>query len=284
MLLRRLQEFITRTPDKDSWFDKVVSAKRFVFAGTAALACKQIALYPTSLEAARPHLIAPFQNVWIEIGDDMGYLWWGEGGNVLRQGVIMSFYWPAAALVPKHNIIRVDLDHEIPGKVGETMDFLKGIKDRATNLARTEPLAAQVLDYILDDKELDESASNSTHWLMASWALLSSKTLLDKPREVEYSKLNLQRAKKGLPALLDYSEIRLNLDACEAVKAHLSGPQSGMMRQHSVRGHLRMLPSAKIALVRPHMRGNPDRGSVHKDYVVSGGDSIIARSAFDAST
>jgi hypothetical protein len=46
------------------------------------------------------------------------------------------------------------------------------------------------------------------------------------------------------------------------------GEEIGIMPLHSVRGHIRHLPSGEYTIVRPYMRGNPERGRVFKDYEI----------------
>lgn len=167
MILGRLQETLwsdkRRAAEEDSLLSRLAAAKRFIFRGTAALACKQIAEYPETLEAARAHLIAPFGSSWIEIGDDLGFFWSGTGSNPLRQGGIMTFYWPIDQLVPKWNVIEIDLDKEIPAQV---FDFMRKAFRRMQN--SRSPLIGELKKQMYTPEGADAIALNQLHWLLSS--------------------------------------------------------------------------------------------------------------------
>lgn len=83
----------------------------------------------------------------------------------------------------------------------------------------------------------------------------------------DLSKVNRSRAARGLYPLLAFTEIRLNLDVERAIKAR-SAVGTGAMPQHPVRAHLRLLPTGRVTMVKPHLRGNPENGIRGHHYTV----------------
>lgn len=117
--------------------------------------------------------------------------------------------------------------------------------------------------------------------------LTASCAIINTPRifthnEVDFAKLNKQRAKKGKPPLVGYTEIAMPKDTARDLAdaraaAARTAPEHGKRKHHKVRTFVRINVRGHVEIVRPHWRGNPALGTVtHKTLVKRHGEGRIA--------
>lgn len=228
-------------------------AMRFMFRGAATEAAAQIAARPEQLDAAREQLFPPFPDCWLEFeGLPHAILWQGDADDPRAGGAIaVSRDRGQLALLP----FRVDLRRMPYITIPPEASALAG-RARAQGVPAPDFRLVQEMGVPLDVGRT----------MLAAWALLASKGMTASVRP-DLSRLNAARRKRGLYPLLAYQEIRLNLDAERAVRAHLARG-SGQMPLHPVRAHLRLLPTGRVTIVSAHMRGNPEYGVRGHHYTV----------------
>lgn len=88
-------------------------------------------------------------------------------------------------------------------------------------------------------------------------ALLAERTCLNK-RDVDLTRLNRQRRRKGKPPLLDHIEVRLELSTGQSAQAWETSGDREPARLHTVRGHM-VNRLGRTFWRRSHLRGEPSR-------------------------
>lgn len=118
-------------------------------------------------------------------------------------------------------------------------------------------------------------------WLLRRYigglTLMGAPDLLEK-KQVQYHKLNKQRAKKDRPPLSDHEVVDLHLTKYERKleqefdrEERLAGSEghtAGHKRRHFVRAHIRILMDGRVTKVRPHFRGDASLGEPPRIYMV----------------
>jgi hypothetical protein len=94
-------------------------------------------------------------------------------------------------------------------------------------------------------------------FVFAFCALLAERTCLSR-HEIDLSRLNRQRQRKGNPALLNHMEVRLDISPGEGARSREAGGEREPARLHAVRGHM-VHRSGHIFWRRSHLRGDASR-------------------------
>lgn len=152
----------------------------------------------------------------------------------------------------------IPFEHDFLGDGDILAEFRNGLARAA--LSRTG--LASVYDQI-DPIKLGD-------FLAAACALIGTPRLTDLTLH-DMSRVNKARLARERPALLSYQEVVLNLDDATRVKhPHVTGGDGVAL--HHVRSHLR-LKMGRIEMVRPHWRGDPQRGIIlHRHRVMRAED------------
>jgi hypothetical protein len=84
---------------------------------------------------------------------------------------------------------------------------------------------------------------------------------------VDFTRLNLSRAKRGKPALLDHIEVKASLGVQHSSGLRAPATSRGAARLHFVTGHL-VRRGLNVFWRRAHVRGNPQRGIISSRTVI----------------
>jgi hypothetical protein len=236
----------------------VREAHRVVFARSASAAAHDLSEDRAALERARPQIFAPFERTWVEFAPvpHLGVLWQSDPGEHKR-GSLIVVEWPAHYAVPIMYQFEADLvDPFAP-------PFRMTERSHRAVLAAAEPDG--------DGREVGTRAEMDA-WVaapaLAAFALMATKGMTASI-EADLRALNRARTKAGKYPLLGFTEVRLNLDVERQLRpGHGRAVATGTMPQHTVRAHLRLLPTGKVTIVRSHMRGNPTYGVRRAHYTV----------------
>jgi hypothetical protein len=113
----------------------------------------------------------------------------------------------------------------------------------------------------------EEAYENDAKWIVGLMLVLNTKNLIEKT-EIDVSRLNRRRARRGRPPLFSYHVCKVHRDLKSGSRSACTSNFEAGVRAHLVRGHLK---ARKTGLYwwRPFKRGSPKLGFAHKDYQVS---------------
>lgn len=259
MLFRKVYETLHADPNVDQFayfMRSLESCERFVFSEAATAAAMSLAESPRQLQAAQAEIFAPFPLCWFEFaGENLAFAWLGSPAkNPHRQGSLISVKWNAARSFPYILPALADLDN--PDSPFASDPYVVEKLDQFDGKVGAYPTTAEYHNLL----PLWRLA------VLASWAMLATKGMTASIRP-DFSKLNKQRARKGLYPLHGYQHITLNLDIERQIGKQVA-TATGTMPLHTVRAHLRLLATGKVVVVRAHQRGNPQFGIRKAHYEV----------------
>ncbi|UTC28288.1 hypothetical protein GURKE_02570 [Brevundimonas phage vB_BpoS-Gurke] len=250
----------------------MMQSQRFVLSPQVVEACWEIANHSkgADITTSRDYLFTPAKRTWIEWTDThthgvsshrFGLYLNGteaEGDTGLYIGTGTCVYDSAAA----------------PGAIGEvpvSYDF-PGTGLLLSELRRE---MSRVYPNYLSDKRLSGLGINTEEgrldldriglFLGAALALINTPRI-SKVIPHDLSKLNRARLKSDKPPLLTYSTVTIRPDSGWTSRSE-SRRKTGEMPRHHVRAHLR-ITRGRVVVVRPHLRGNPEKGVNKNDHVV----------------
>lgn len=262
-------------------------AQRFVLSPLVVETIDQLA-DPEKVESTRDHLFTPAHYTWIEWRE--GSVGWGQSNRhgllLLGEGPITSStslvvgqglyafdvrntdFWPEPSIL--YFPITYDL---VSGKLLSLVNDNNSLVDYKTNLPpslRNEVAVEQLFDQLTWTKneivnQVDQEKLGA--FLGAALALINTPRLSQRTLMEPNPKLQSAREKKGKLPLLSWHEINLMIDRGELGHGEPL-TQTGEKAFHHVRTHLR-LKRGKVEIVRPHWRGNPEKGVILHKHVVS---------------
>lgn len=244
---------------------EMVRAQRFVLSPLTVQTIDDIA-EPNAVENTRDYLFTPAESTWIEWHESrVGYARSNRHGLLLigadqpdgRRSISTGdgVYVCDMPALPSRGPMGVPIVYDLHGdgslmrpQIGTMAVMLKRI---GSDLANTDIGAIGV-------------------WLGAALALINTPRLSERVLHT-HDKINRAREKHNKPPILSWHEIHIKIDAGEL--GHSSGaPMTEERAFHHVRAHLR-LRLGKVELVRPHWRGNPEKGVIlHRHSVVRAED------------
>lgn len=194
------------------------------------------------LEKAAPYIFWPDYDSWIEWTDDRGHIglhFFGRESVTMGRGFFVAWYHDE----PDPLVVTMNMDME-----GYQFTPLLPPHQRANfeAIARHSKAASQIKPLVY-----------------AILALINSPKII-RSREVDVTRINKQRLKKGRYPFHPHHEVRLNVDKHEIMTA--AGHGDGSHRAlHFVRAHLRFR-LGQYELVKPHWRGDPAIGMMNTSY------------------
>lgn len=255
---------------------------RFVLEADAAARCREVADSLRSAVDWNAMLRMPATEFWAEWMEEDGrrtgvFVQTGAG----EYAAVVETFWEQTAGEPDRAqaIVRLDLAEPIAAEIDE--DGCVALRPGAHPLARhlAFDIDAQWLGHFLQEGE--EAALHGVRLIVSNLVpaiemLIAFATLLSiRPvlatREVDQSRLNRVRARKGRQALLDHIEVRLDLARSAAL--HGEGGTAAArepVRCHPVRGHL-VHRGGGIFWRRPHLRGDPSRRIASRTTYITAG-------------
>lgn len=237
--------------------DRLKRAQRFVLSPTVLETVSELA-DPAAIEKTRDHLFTPSETTWIECAGAIpgvrgassrhGFLLDGErvdGKGSIHVGVCA---YASDTWLPngQRGVIPMMMTYDMPA-TGRSILKLE---------SRMVPPGIAMPDF---------NMRKLSAWLGACLALLNTPRISDM-REHDAAKLNMSRLKRGMPPVLSYSIVTINVDSGEM---GVGGQGvAGLGRSlHHVRSHLR-IKRGRVELVRPHWRGDPHVGVRISRHVV----------------
>lgn len=222
----------------------------------------------------------PDYDTWLEcvIDDaDVGVYFHGEGRSV-TQGyamIIIDFrredddldFIPIALNLETYDVKFCDLQ-----KVARMRAERMGIDNEIRAMFQLiEPSSSVSTDSLVQHAVMQPFMTWFKPLLLALLAFMNSPKLIRK-REVDVTRLNARRIKRGKYPFHPHHQIRLNIDKhdLKITPGLGDGPERA---QHFVRAHLRFLvhpryKNVSVVLVPPHYRGNPELGMRNTSYAV----------------
>ena len=254
---------------------RVRTAQKFVLSPHVVEACWDIADRGKGKDVmtSRDYLFTPARRTWIEWAEqrDLGvksrrYALYMDGGD--DDDTTGMFIGSGYCVF--------DLSYGVDGGIGLapiTYDFpgtgtlLTGLRERF----------AQDSYFMTELEKRGVSNSENFHATMScdldkiSLFIGAALALINTPRlsqvvDHDLSKLNRARLKRDKPPLLSYKDVIIRPDSGWTSKSE-ARRETGEVRRHHVRTFLR-LKQGKVELVRPHWRGNRDKGYVLHDHIV----------------
>lgn len=255
-------------------------AHRFALSPSVASIVNDLA-DPKAVEKGRGGLFLPGEPCWIE--------WAGTGPSktATRHGVLFSNVFDEAlvddVVFPSMGAMTYYTDEkdETGAKRVCRAAFYYAFADEF-EMFSYEPISKYGLSPDAEDDEFaretfasefedghplrDVWSWNVGRYAAAALAFINTPRMVHRvPRDVR--KPNIARIKRGKEPLLTYSEVTLRPDIVDVVRKETRSGTGEERAFHHVRGHLR-LQQGKVALVRPHWRGNPEKGvRVHRHAV-----------------
>jgi hypothetical protein len=267
-------------------------AQRFVLSPLTVETAEQLA-DPEKVEATRDYLFTPARYTWIEWRE--GNIGWPEsnrhgllllgtpevsdpvslviGSGLYAFDINNQEYWPARGPTVLYLPIKYDL---ITGKILEIQrQDITDAAARTESIKKTLPPSLQgkmdsnfIVESIMQMNKITDriDAEKLGAFLGSSLALINTPRLSQRTLNEPNAKLQSAREKKGKPPLLSWHEITLTVDRGELGHGEPL-TETGEKAFHHVRSHLR-LKRGKVEIVRPHWRGNPEKGVILHRHVV----------------
>lgn len=243
--------------------------QRFLLSPLAAQTAAELARHD-AIERSRDHIFAPARATWLEWrgrfdgmapGERHGLMLRGaheDGEYIHSHGSIITGVTTYVFDLVRPDGVRtpfgVPFEHDFAGESEILSEFAGGLARQTLGRAGMGGVYRQIDRIRIGD------------FLAAACALIGTPRLTDLTRH-DQSRVNKARLAHGRPALLSYEEATLNLDDTTRIKhPHITGGDGVAL--HHVRSHLR-LKLGRVELVRPHWRGDPERGIILRRHRVT---------------
>ncbi len=203
---------------------------------------------PLAVRASMPHLFLPAIKVWLEWDDQDGDdRMFGQGRHgILIEGI--DIYSGRIYGFAKNSQETPAWDWDA------TFDFRTGggLKFQGDHLR-------------LNSGSLEGVTPLMMGWTWTVLAIINTPRVSEQ-RPADLSRLNKSRGHR--PPLIQYKEVRLTVDAALCKPNRSTGAvATGEKAFHHVRTHMR-LRNGKVQIVKPHWRGNRDKGIIKHRHMV----------------
>lgn len=254
---------------------RVRTAQKFVLSPHVVEACWDIADRGKGKDVmtSRDYLFTPARRTWIE---------WTEQRDLGVRSRRFALYMDGGdeddttGLFIGSGYCVFDLSYGVGGDIGLapiTYDFpgtgtlLSGLRQK---FAQDPVVMAELGNRGVTDSENFLSAMSCdldkiSLFVGAALALINTPRLTQVV-DHDLSKLNRARLKRDKPPLLSYKDVIIRPDSGWTSESE-ARRETGEVRRHHVRTFLR-LKQGKVELVRPHWRGNREKGYVLQNHVV----------------
>lgn len=226
--------------------------QRFVLSPMVKDAALEFARSQRSVNAALDHIFLPAETCWIE--------WRGAGAgyaNGTRHGLLLIGHGEGKAkLSVGRGLYVVDPGTGVPAHLPVVFDLHDFIMKPAVVVPGFEIEAEHIAQ-----------TRSAGRFLVCVLALINTprvSRLIPHPID---KKLNLARVKRGKIPLLSWSDVTIRPDVGWVPQAVHEEGATGEKRRHHVRTFMR-LKMGKVEIVKPHWRGNRDKGYVLHRHVV----------------
>jgi hypothetical protein len=225
-------------------------AQRFVLSPFTVESIDMLA-EPLVIEKSRQFLFTPAALTWMEWrGGDAGSKTSNRHGVLLAGMDEESIVAGAVIYVCDHIIDGERRQIAIPGEY----DLRPG-----GILSQINPSRIDEINFSLDCAQLGV-------WIGAALALINTPRMYE-ARIEDNRKLNARRYAKGTPPLMSWREVNIKIDRYGLGRTNRKAAH-GELPRHHVRAHMR-IRRGKVELVKPHWRGNPDKGIIRHRHVVT---------------
>jgi hypothetical protein len=278
-------------------------AQKFVLSPLTVETAEQLA-DPEKVEATRDYLFTPARDTWIEWRE--GSVGWPEsnrhgllllgdaavinkGERIKREGVEVSptslvmgsglyafdmnnrEYWPHPTVMYlpiTYDLVTgkiLEIQNRDPSEAAKVAaDIRKKLPPSLQGRMNSDFAVKSILQMIKISDRIDQEKLGA--FLGSSLALINTPRLSQRSLHEPDAKLQKSREKKGKPPLLSWHEITLTVDRGELGHGEPL-TETGEKAFHHVRAHLR-LKRGKVEIVKPHWRGNPEKGVILHRHVV----------------
>ena len=227
----------------------------------------------------------PDKDTWLEWEETTsegqlryGFLFHGDEGKSVLTGTGMFFLDQST----HGNPITIPVRYDLESYKLYAYDVTTAVQAKLAKMARADPRrqwfmdklarnGQEMIDPILLSVQTKPLLDTLKPILFGLLAFMNSPKLI-RTREVDVSRLNARRLKRGKYPYHPHHEVRLNIDkhAFKITQGQGDGPERCL---HFVRAHLRFLvhpryKNVSVVLVPPHYRGNPELGITNTSYAV----------------
>lgn len=229
----------------------IEAAQRFVLSPQVVEAALDFAASERTVQASLDYIFLPAETTWIEWrGTGAGYaksdrhgillMGLGEGHSALSVGVGAYMCHVTDQLV--HDPIKFDL-HD-------------------PTIFRRVPIPGETVT-----EENFNDVASAARFLVCVLALINTPRISHVIHHDIDTKLNKARLKRGKIPLMSWRDVTIRPDVGWMPKAVQEEGRTGEKRRHHVRTFMR-LKQGKVEIVRPHWRGNREKGYVQHRHVV----------------
>lgn len=250
--LSNAEEYIPGLVRQNTMFASALSAsQRFVLSPMVVDAADDFADSQTVVKSALDYIFLPAETTWIEWrGGRSGEHTTGRHGLLL-----MGRGEGHAALSVGEGAYCTDWDTDRRGRI------------------KADPILFDLHDYVFRPFREKlypgdaERIARLARFLVCALALINTPRLSQIVHHDIAPKLNAARVKRGRPPLLSWNDVTIRPDAGWMPNVTHEEGETGERRRHHVRTFMR-LKRGKVEIVKPHWRGNADRGYVLHRHVV----------------
>lgn len=229
----------------------IEGAQRFVLSPQVVEAALEFAASDRAVQASLDYIFLPAETTWIEWqGTGAGYaksnrhglllMGRGEGHSALSVGVGAYMCLVTDQLV--HDPVKFDL-HD-------------------PDIFRRIPIPGETVS-----EENFNDVASAARFLVCVLALINTPRVSRVIHHDVDAKLNKARLKRGKVPLMSWRDVTIRPDVGWMPKTVQEEGRTGEKRRHHVRTFMR-LKQGKVEIVRPHWRGNREKGYVQHRHVV----------------